>query len=516
MLVSDGENTGIPSFLSREIASSQIDVSQAKICEDHHGSLCNDNHFSSSLGDHLRFVDVELGNLVEVRSMERTEKENLRYATLSYTWGAQKTVSMTISRNYDSLKKSGSLSLRPDAPFLLSPTIRDGTALAKSLGFRYVWIDALCIIQDSFQDWKSTAPLMHELYGNSSLNICGAAGDNANVGLLGTTYTPRQVLQPIAQMSGMRIRDSTWNTRAWIFQERILSPRALIVVEDRVYFLCRKVTWPEDVDLETTDSIWSLEMHESPLQAFKKIPVRQYSDYVKLYSERRVTMVRERLMAFDGIATSLSTALASSFLYGPPCAYFDWAMLWDRAEASDRIKDSGSVVLPSWSWCGWVRGSEWRLSMADKTLLDLHDCLENHTWIIWYYIDEAGALELAWKPNDRRVTLPITRWTGYDATSPNPYGRDPKKVSDNFGLDELRPTLPSTRPAPGLLCFWTSTAHFQLYRRSMSTASFETKLGEGLHRFGLLDCKGDWCGTIILGEEWFRSVGGLFEFAAIS
>lgn len=87
---------------------------------------------------------------------------------------------------------------------------------------------------------------------------------------------------------------------------------------------------------------------------------------------------------------------------------------------------------------------------------------------------------------------------------------------ENFGLEESRPTLPSWRPGRGLLCFWTYTAHFQLSRRSMSTASFETDVGEGRRRFGLLDCKGDWCGTIILGDDWSRSVGGLLEFAAIS
>ncbi|KAK8093880.1 hypothetical protein PG997_000565 [Apiospora hydei] len=362
---------------------------------------------------------------------------------------------------------------------------------------------------------------MDQIYGNSSLNICGAAGNNANFGLLGTAHSPRQFVQPMANLGGMtmsvvkpvesRIRDNHWNTRAWTFQERILSPRSLILVDDRVYFQCRKVTWSEEVDLETIEYIWSLEMRESPLQAFDKIPIRQYSDYVKLYSRRNLTKASDKLIAFDGIAASLKIALTSSMLYGLPRAYFDWAMLWDKAERGDMIEDSGRAVLPTWSWCGWNGGSEWRLSMIDKTLLDLHDWLENHTWIVWHYYDEIEDLRLAWDPESEPGANPVTRWSGYASRLRNPYGRRLDKFPEILDHgDSMTTTRPTTSPQPGLLCFWTYTTHFQLSRRSMSTASFATNVGEDLHRFGLLDCKGDWCGTIILGDDWFRS------FAAIS
>jgi hypothetical protein len=50
----------------------------------------------------------------------------------------------------------------------------------------------------------------------------------------------------------------------------------------------------------------------------------------------------------------------------------------------------------------------------------------------------------------------------------------------------------------------------------MSTATFDSKLEPGLHRYGILDAKGDWCGTIVLEEKWFDAVGAVFKFAAIS
>ena len=404
MLVSDADSSSNPSFLARKVATPQLDLCQVQrwlsLCESHHGSLCDGNHKLRSFRDKLRFIDIELNNLVSVDSMTELEKENIRYVTLSYVWG-KNILFRTLLNNEVELHQPGSLNQHsPETP-RLSRTIRDGILLAKSLGFRYIWVDSLCIIQDDQEDWKVQASLMDQIYGNSSLNICGAGGDHADFGLLGTTHTPREFTQPMAKVGDAellvvkpvesRIRASPWNSRAWTFQERILSPRSLILVDDRVYFQCRKATWSEEVDLETTESVWSLEMRESPLQAFDKIPIRQYADYVNLYTKRNLSFASDRLLAFEGIAAMLSTGMASSMLYGLPRAYFDWAMLWDSAERSEMTDTSKMIkktTLPTWSWCGWSGGAEWRLSMVDKTLLDMHEWLANHTWINWYCFDE--------------------------------------------------------------------------------------------------------------------------------
>lgn len=50
----------------------------------------------------------------------------------------------------------------------------------------------------------------------------------------------------------------------------------------------------------------------------------------------------------------------------------------------------------------------------------------------------------------------------------------------------------------------------------MSTASFQSSLASGLYRFGITDNSGDWCGSVILDNNWKNSVGAVFKFAAIS
>lgn len=118
--------------------------------------------------------------------------------------------------------------------------------MAKSLGFRYLWVDSLCIQQDDEQDKKRLIGLMDKIYGSSVLTICVTSGDHANAGLPGICQ-PRELFQDLGRCAGMdllivrlvedRITDSTWNTRAWTFQERLLSNRCLVFADDRVFFL---------------------------------------------------------------------------------------------------------------------------------------------------------------------------------------------------------------------------------------------------------------------------------------
>lgn len=50
----------------------------------------------------------------------------------------------------------------------------------------------------------------------------------------------------------------------------------------------------------------------------------------------------------------------------------------------------------------------------------------------------------------------------------------------------------------------------------MSEVSFKSNLQSGLHRFSIVDCRSDWCGTIILNKSYFNCVSSVFEFIAVS
>lgn len=65
----------------------------------------------------------------------------------------------------------------------LPPTFRDAIILTRKLGFRYIWIDSLCIIKDSHEDWTAESTQMYEIYANASLNIAASAAKHPQQGM---------------------------------------------------------------------------------------------------------------------------------------------------------------------------------------------------------------------------------------------------------------------------------------------------------------------------------------------
>ncbi|GJC81885.1 hypothetical protein ColLi_04723 [Colletotrichum liriopes] len=512
------------SFLARQIPYSHADVGLLQrwlgICKTHHGGSCQplqSPYETFELLENLKFIDLESESIVV---SSRSGAQVTEYATLSYVWGGAQSLTLTQS----TLPKFCSRgSLRVDRPNL-PKTIRDAMILVKSLGIRYLWVDALCIVQDDEDDKMYIIPRMNIVYGNSVLNICAAAGDNSRYGIPGSPGNRRAAWQPRVECAGLElvatktveglIEHTAWNSRAWTFQERMLSRRSIIFVENRVFFQCRQATWSEEVCSEALTLSWTLEMIRSPLKSFEKNPVRLYLECVELFSGRLLAFQRDRLPAFEGMSAILCPPLRASFLYGLPNSYFDFALLWEKKTSGLRVEDSSSRSLyPSWSWSGWHGTSMWRLPMISGTLLNLHEWLEGHTWIIWYKLaPEKTTFLPVWSSKESHPSP--NRWHGYSRTSADgePFGR--RLVLDG---DDTRPTMPtSSIRKTECLYFWTHTAFFQISRQSRTGPSFTSKLEPGLHRFGLLDTNGDWCGTIVLEDTWFARVGAIVEFAAIS
>lgn len=101
------------------------------------------------------------------------------YAALSYCWGTEGNL---ITRR-DDLESS-----RAQIPSVNIPaTIKDVIQVAKSLGFQYLWVDALCIIQDDPKDWEIESGRMAQVYGNADLVIAASSAKNSQQGFLTQT-----------------------------------------------------------------------------------------------------------------------------------------------------------------------------------------------------------------------------------------------------------------------------------------------------------------------------------------
>jgi len=136
--------------------------------------------------------------------------------TLSHRWG---------SKHHLRLTKSNLGELQEGIMFWSLPkTYRDAAIVTTQLGYRYLWIDALCIIQDDPQDWLQESAKMCTIYRNSCCTIFAHTSSCDDDGFL----------EPRLDLS--RDSLSTINQRGWVFQERILSRRILHFAYGDVFF----------------------------------------------------------------------------------------------------------------------------------------------------------------------------------------------------------------------------------------------------------------------------------------
>ncbi|KAJ0163013.1 hypothetical protein CTA2_3644, partial [Colletotrichum tanaceti] len=354
------------------------------------------------------------------------------YVALSYVWGADADAGAftTLTENVMLHRTHGGLE---EMMQKLPKAIQDAIDLVRRLGFRYVWIDRLCIVQNSARSWKLNAYNMDLIYGNAELTICAADGD-ATKGLCAmrpATRNTKQVkghISPKLQLMVTRppemyIRASEWNERAWTFQERLLSRRCLIFTNGRVYFQCRSTGMSEDIFGDKKGAGWSLDLVDAPLQMFRQLEYRSiwvYMKCVQLYTERKLTQAKDVQAAFSGMANLMEERMRAPFIHGLPSSHFDLAILWEPVKSSKRrvvkeTPDSASIPdFPSWSWTGWVGEVKYKEDLVSGILDGVSDWLDTRTWIEWWVRDGHGDLRPLW---DYRMSEEDTsrdiKWRGY-------------------------------------------------------------------------------------------------------
>lgn len=370
-----------------------------------------------------------------------------RYVALSYVWGqgVQSRAHRTQRDNVVKRTSDGGIEERD-----LPKTIKDAIQLTRDLGLRYIWIDSLCIVQDSISSFRLNAENMDLIYGNAYLTICAADGKDANEGLvaldpdkadtpLRAEYSKGVRLQ-VTRPSESVIRDSVWDQRAWTFQERILSRRCLVFAGRRVYFQCRSSNMSEDIYRDATGLGLSMDSTNSPLRTLREMqprPIWFYMTCVSLYTGRHLTYAKDMIPAFEGVSSFMQNRMhgpMARFIYGLPPSHFDLALLWEPLSAQRRrypSKDAGNedveLELPSWSWAGWMdvkdvrKGSpvKYKQETLEGCFIDVREWLREHTWISWFIRNSDGDLRPLWHRDyltEVEGVQPQKRWHGYEVT----------------------------------------------------------------------------------------------------
>lgn len=339
-----------------------------------------------------RVLDVDPGLASCIRLRETGMDDHGTYAALSYCWGGPQP--LTTLRCNISERMAG---IEIDT---LPATLRDAVLVTRRLGIPYLWIDALCIVQDSDEDKLSEIGKMGAIYRNATVTLAAAHARAASDGfltpctdhvqaascLLPVHFPGQEAMGHIAlepQNANLQARATApLQTRGWTFQEAMLSPRLLVFSKYGLRCVC-KVPYqkllnfgslPRDVepgvmnreewnfeDLEMMRSIYGDHwMHNLYLREL-------WASVLQEYTHRALTVPSDKLHALQGIVEQLlgsphlSDSLAKTYIAGTWMACVPYLMLWRRAEYSIRSPDTAapqkrtpvrerSNRAPSWSW----------------------------------------------------------------------------------------------------------------------------------------------------------------------
>ncbi|KAN0102949.1 Heterokaryon incompatibility protein (HET) domain containing protein [Hyaloscypha variabilis] len=196
-----------------------------------------------------RLLQIQEQDSSGLRLIETTESAPKGpYLTLSHRWGKAQFKKLT-AKTLDDLKAGISVAILPK-------TFQDAISVARRLQVRYLWIDSLCIMQDSSEDWNREASQMSLVYQHGYCNIAatGALDSTAGLFLDGSAplQTPCRVELPMwgdpqgrevsyvldPDLWRNRIDNAPLITRAWV--ERFLAKRVLHFTKDQLFWECRE------------------------------------------------------------------------------------------------------------------------------------------------------------------------------------------------------------------------------------------------------------------------------------
>jgi hypothetical protein len=247
-----------------------------------------------------------------------------RYLALSHIWGKSAFLRLT-SANIEQLKRC--------IPTVgLSQTFRDAIVVSHRVGVHYLWIDSLCIQQDSLEDWRIESAMMGSVYKNSLLTIAASEAIAPDQGLFKERetqlFTPFKLSFYIGSYKHQAVCNyDPWNLvcmgsplsqRGWATQERLLSSRTVHFATP-TFWECREVVACEVYpigrkygDGHMLNKIWSL----SPSMSEEDRVLSHWESTVATYSCGKLTRSEDKLVAVSGIAKLFASMLQDDYLAG--------------------------------------------------------------------------------------------------------------------------------------------------------------------------------------------------------
>lgn len=312
-----------------------------------------------------------------IRLISVDKDSHYPYVTLSHRWGHPG--SPKLSKNSQSPFSVSNL----EAGILTSTlpeAFRDAIRVVQHLGLQYLWIDSLCIFQDSDSDWLNEAGKMGDVYAGGVFNVAVVNDKNSGgsafpvqkeilLPMISTTvasmppsFKSRTVMIPKGEFES-EVMSSELLSRAWVYQEVLLAPANLFCAKEQMWWSCSGGTYSQTFPKGLQGlHIKGISTHFKSRSAsnfkLKDAPRRAVLTWMGMLESYTGTSADDRLVAIAGLA-SVHNSLFPELLQGATYNSAVWSsdvplqLLWEGRARSDSSLPATRVPtthpMPSWS-----------------------------------------------------------------------------------------------------------------------------------------------------------------------
>ena len=331
----------------------------------------------------------------------------LGYMALSYCWGGPQPLVLNRA-TAKHLQQQGGVPVTE-----LPQTLADAVQVAQAVGLSYLWVDALCIMQDSEDDKAGEIARMAQYYSGSVVTLCAASAKRCTDGFLGVREDDPSVysLGPVvlqARTSSGRMgsvlvfgensdeaedRREPTTMRGWTLQESLLSRRLLIFSSRQLHFSCMLASASCGGPLADMKLKRRMTMnYESPVSGISTLsglhewpPDNIWFITMQQYNKRHITDPKDRLPALSAVASVLTNMARS--IQKETLIYLAGLWLKTQPKGQDSI-DTGDITYSVEAVAGLCTGLMWRT-----------DCMETAAFVAdngpsWSWATMTGPLEL--------------------------------------------------------------------------------------------------------------------------
>lgn len=284
----------------------------------------------------------------------------------------------------------------------LPQNFRDAITITQVMGVPFLWIDSLCILQDSAEDWREESARMGYIYKNSTITIAATNAERSSDGFLRDRQPEARCALKFAagEEVSVIVRPSIeWYSspeivgpltrRAWVLQERLLPGCTLHFGGQQMMWHCRTEVLAEgycDSDDVTedqkpgefeglirdgihNDSASTLVSSKAtvPLEADSPTISRLYSlqdniynqwyKVIEIYAHLRLTKRTDRLPALAGVAQQFQSLTHDTYLSGIWKSELSRGLQWSYMPPGTMTRPV-MPRAPSWSWAALDRRGE--------------------------------------------------------------------------------------------------------------------------------------------------------------